>query len=402
MTAMRMITLDATDTIVVAILAYFLGRFLTARIALLETYRIPEAVTGGLLVALVVALIRGVGGVELEFTTGPLALLFFFASIGLNASIRDLAAGGWPLGLLLAIAAIALLVENVIGTACAWVLGMEPLLGLMAGSVSLLGGHGTAAAWGAIFAEHTHLAPVLGIASATFGLVAGGVIGGPVGRYLIERYRLSGTADRGPIHETAGGGPIEAPIDVSSIFASLLLLALAIGLGDQMGSAISLLGLKLPAFVTAIFAGILIGNLGPRLLPRLNWPIGSPALSLLSDLALNLFLTRALMSLELWTLSAVAGPLLLVLTLQVMAMILMSRFVVFPVLGRDYDAAVISAGFIGLSLGATPTAVANMSALTHRYGASAKAFLVVPLVGAFFVDLLNAVVISFGYRLLAP
>ena len=399
---MRVITLSATDTIVVAILAYFLGRFLTAKISVLETYRIPEAVTGGLLVALVVALIRGIGGIELEFTTGPLALLFFFASIGLNASLRDLAAGGRPLVLLLGIAAIALVVENVIGTACAWLLGVEPLLGLMAGSVSLLGGHGTAAAWGEIFAQHTHLAPVIGLASATFGLVAGGVIGGPLGRYLIERYRLSGGAESGPIQETAGGGPIEAPITVPSIFASILLLALAIGLGDQLGWVIDRLGLKLPAFVTAIFAGILIGNLGPRLLPRLNWPIGSPALSLLSELALNLFLTRALMSLELWTLAAVAGPLLLVLTLQVLAMILMARFMVFPVLGRTYDAAVIGAGFMGLSLGATPTAVANMSALTHRYGLSPEAFLVVPLVGAFFIDLLNAVVISVGYGLLAP
>ena len=399
---MRVVTLNGADTIVVAILAYFLGRFLTAKIGALEIYRIPEAVTGGLLVALVVALIRSVGGIELEFTTGPVALLFFFASIGLNASIRDLAAGGWPLVLLLAIAAGALLVQNIIGAICAWLLGAAPLLGLMAGSVSLLGGHGTAAAWGAIFAEHTHLAPVIGLASATFGLIAGGIIGGPVGRYLIERYRLQAAAEGGPIHETAGGGPIEAPIDVPSIFASILLVALAIGLGDQIGWAIGLLGLKLPAFVTAIFAGILIGNLGPRLLPRLNWPIGSPALSLLSELALNLFLTRALMSLELWTLSAVAGPLLLVLALQVLAMILICRFAVFPVLGRDYDAAVIGAGFIGLSLGATPTAVANMSALTHRYGASAKAFLVVPLVGAFFIDLVNAVVITVGYGLLAP
>jgi ESS family glutamate:Na+ symporter len=399
---MRVITLDGTDTIVVAILAYFLGRFLTARIALLETYRIPEAVTGGLLVALVVALVRAIGGIELDFTTGQFALLAFFASIGLNASIRDLAAGGRPLALLLGIAAIALLIENFVGVSCAWLLGMEPLLGLMAGSVSLLGGHGTAAAWGAIFAEHTHLAPVLGLASATFGLVAGGVFGGPVGRYLIERYRLRGAPARGPIHETAGGGPIEAPIDVPSIFASFLLLAVAIAVGDQIGWLIDALGLKLPAFVTALFAGILIGNLGPRLLPRLNWPTGSPAMSLLSELALNLFLTRALMSLELWTLAAVAGPLLVVLTLQVLAMILMCRFAVFPALGRDYDAAVIGAGFIGLSLGATPTAVANMSALTHRYGASPKAFLVVPLVGAFFVDLLNAAVISAGFRLLAP
>ena len=399
---MRVITLSATDTIVVAILAYFLGRFLTAKIAVLETYRIPEAVTGGLLVALVVALIRGIGGIEIQFTTGPLALLFFFASIGLNASLRDLAAGGRPLVLLLGIAAIALVVENVIGTTCAWLLGMEPLLGLMAGSVSLLGGHGTAAAWGAIFAEHTHLAPVIGLASATFGLVAGGVVGGPLGRYLIERYRLRGAAEGGPIRETAGGGPIEVPITVPSIFASILLLALAIGLGDQLGWVIDRLGLRLPAFVTAIFAGILIGNLGPRLLPRLSWPIGSPALSLLSELALNLFLTRALMSLELWTLAAVAGPLLLVLTLQALAMILMCRFMVFPALGGNYDAAVIGAGFIGISLGATPTAVANMSALTHRYGPSPEAFLVVPLVGAFFVDLLNAVVISVGYSLLAP
>jgi glutamate:Na+ symporter, ESS family len=399
---MRVVTLDGTDTIVVAILAYFLGRFLTARIAPLETYRIPEAVTGGLLVAVLVALLRGLGGIELEFTIGQFALLAFFASIGLNASIRDLAAGGRPLVLLLGIAAIALLVENAVGVTCAWLLRMEPLLGLMAGSVSLLGGHGTAAAWGAIFAEHTHLAPVLGLASATFGLVAGGVIGAPVGRYLIERYRLRGGAKDSPIQETAGGGPLEAPIDVPSIFASFLLLALAIGVGDQLNWMIAWLGLKLPAFVTAIFAGILIGNLGPRLLPRLNWQTGSPAMSLLSELALNLFLTRALMSLELWTLAAVAGPLLLVLTLQVLAMILICRFLVFPVLGRDYHAAVVGAGFIGLSLGATPTAVANMSALTHRYGASPKAFLVVPLVGAFFVDLLNAVVISVGYRLLAP
>jgi glutamate:Na+ symporter, ESS family len=395
------IVLSPTHTLVAATLTFFLGRWLTDRSAVLRTYRIPEAVTGGLTVAFAVTLLRFLN-IEIEFSFGGTAMLIFFAALGLNARFADLLKGGRMLAIVLSVAVFTVVMQNAIGVVVAGALGAPPALGMMAGSVALIGGHGTAAAWGPSFTAISPMATTIGIASATVGLVAGGIAGGPLGRILITRFGLTPALPASPQDTEAQAAELARPVLPADVFAAMLALALAIALGEQVNAASAWLGLKLPAFVTALFAGIAIGNLGPLTVPRIRWPMHGPALALIAEIALALFLTRALMALELWTVAAAASALALVLGLQVIAVLALARFVLFPALGRDYDAAVSAAGFVGLALGATPTAVANMTALTHKFGPSLQALLVVPLVGAFFVDLVNAFVIAGGLAMLAP
>jgi ESS family glutamate:Na+ symporter len=284
--------------------------------------------------------------------------------------------------------------ENLVGLGYAKLFGAHPAVGIMAGSVALVGGHGTAAAWAPLFEVGARSSGTIGLASATFGLVAGGIFGGPLGRFLIMRNGLQPdtTAQMDPTlsdQEEKWG-----QVDVSQFLASVLVIALAIAIGGQLNTLLQQLGFKLPKFVTALFAGILIGNIGPAVVPRINWPNRSPAMRLLAELSLSIFLVRVLMSLELWTLAAVAGPLLVVLATRVAVVLLLAYLLLFRILRCSYDAAIIASGFVGLSLGATPTAVANMDTLCQKLGPSSTAFLVVPLVGAFFIDLINAFAVS--------
>ena len=396
---MSEILLDANQTLVIAILAYFLGRMLVNRIGVLDRYRIPEAVVGGIVVAIGVMVLRRWGAVTISFTAGELAMLTFFTTIGLNARLRDLKAGGSTLVLTLCVCVASVVAQNIIGIGYAKIFGAPPAAGIMAGSVALVGGHGTAAAWAPLFESSAGAASTIGLASATFGLVAGGIFGSPLGQFLIHRYTLQADHEAEPDLTLSAGEEKSGRIDVPQFFASVLVIALAIGIGGQLNIVLQQLGLKLPQFVTSLFAGILIGNLGPVILPRIQWPTHSPAIRLIAELSLSIFLVRVLMSLELWTLAAVAGPLLVVLITQVVMVLLLAYFVLFRILKRTYDAAIISSGFVGLCLGATPTAVANMDALSQKFGPSSAAFLVIPLVGAFFIDLINAFVVSTLYSI---
>jgi ESS family glutamate:Na+ symporter len=382
---MHSLSLDENETLIVAVLAYFVGRWLTDRIGFLKTYSIPEPVTGGLVIAINLAVLHAIAEIEVAFVAGDTLLLAFFSTVGLNARLKDLAAGGRPLIILIGIAVLAITLQNVVGAIAAYGFGAEPALGLMAGSISLIGGHGTAGAWAPTFEQISPAAVTIGMTTATFGLVAGGLVGGPLARYLIVRHDLRPTAGQQFSLSLSYEEEATVKLDVPNILASLLVIAIAIALGEELNDLIALTGLNPPHLVTALFAGILIGNLGPPLLPRQQWPMRTPAMALIAELSLSLFLVRAMMSLQLWTLAGVAGSLLIVLLCQVAGMAILACFVVFRTMGRRYDAAVMSGGFLGLSLGATPTAVANMSALTDRFGPSPQAFIVVPLVGAFFV-----------------
>jgi ESS family glutamate:Na+ symporter len=394
---MSEITLDANQTLVVAIIAYFLGRMLVRKVGLLDRFRIPEAVIGGIVVAVGVTVLRQWGSVLISFTAGELAMLTFFTTIGLNARLSDLKAGGLTLVLTLCVCITSVIAQNIIGLGYAKLFGAPPAAGIMAGSVALVGGHGTAAAWAPLFERSAAAAGTIGLASATFGLVAGGIVGSPLGRFLILRYKLQPDNEAQSDLTLSAEEEKKGRINVPQFFASVLVIALAIGAGGQLNILLHQIGLKLPQFVTSLFAGIIIGNLGPVVLPRIEWPTHSPAIRLIAELSLSIFLVRALMSLELWSLAAVAGPLLIVLMTQVVMVIALAYFVLFPILKRTYDAAIISSGFVGLSLGATPTAVANMDALSQKFGPSSTAFLVIPLVGAFFIDLINAFVVSTLY-----
>ena len=388
--------LDSRQTIIIAILVLFLGRYLNNKISFFQRYNIPEPVVGGVIASLVFSSIYFLFDTSLNFSLGQrdALLVVFFTCVGLSAKFSTLLQGGKTLVILLVLAVLFLLLQNLTGISIAMLTGLTVETGVLGGSVSLSGGHGTTIAWSPIFVEEYGItnAVEIGIACATFGLVLGGVAGGPIFNYLIKKYDLSSTSD-----ENISVGisqPEQETITVNSAYNVLLVVCIAIGIGLSLHQAIAHLGIKLPIFVPCLFGGILLTNTIPLIWKKINWPTGKPTLALLSDFSLGLFLAMSLMSLQLWTLIELAVPILLLLLAQVIIISAFAVFVVFRALGKTYDAAVISAGYVGLGLGATPTAVANMTAVTKQYGASPQAFIVVPLIGAFFIDITNAVIIQ--------
>lgn len=383
----------------IAIMVLAAGKLLHRRLRFLRAFNIPEPVASGLLVSLGLGLIHAVSGLEVGFDLAArdFLLLYFFAGIGLNADVRTLRSGGWPLLILLAATVLFIVLQDLTGVAMASLLGLDPLVGLLTGSVSLVGGHGTAIAWGPRFAEQFDIgsAVEIGAASATLGLILSALMGGPIARILIRRApppppSEGGEPLRDPMAETARPGP---PITSFQLLATLFWLNVCLGLGQLLHDALEAMGRSLPLFVCALFAGILLTNTLPRLV-RLPWPANSATLAVVSDVALGVFLAMSLMSLQLWTLQGLGGPLLLILTMQFLIAFAYALLVVFRVMGRDYQAAVICAGFGGFAMGATPTAMANMAAVTQTYGPAERAFLILPLVSGFFVDITNSLVIQ--------
>ncbi|WP_130908937.1 sodium/glutamate symporter [Pseudomonas antarctica] len=391
-----MLQLDFYSTLVAASLVLLLGRWLVARIGFLRTYSIPEPVAGGLLVAALLLALRVLTDVEVRFDASlqtPL-MLAFFATIGLNADFASLKKGGRVLGIFLLVVTALLVVQNAMGIALAKALGLDPLMGLLAGSITLSGGHGTGAAWGAVFSEKYGVAAAseLAIASATFGLVLGGLIGGPVARLLIKRAQVPGIEQRPSGQPTGFEQPnLERTITSFSFIETLALLAISLQVGTFLSGFIQGTAYELPTFVGVLFVGVVLRN-G---LSALGWhQVFEREVSLLGNVSLSLFLAIALMSLKLWDLAALALPIVILLAAQALLMTLFAIFVTFRMMGSNYDAAVLAAGHCGFGLGATPTAIANMQAVTQRFGPSPIAFLVVPMVGAFFIDITNAVVIK--------
>ncbi|MBW4530161.1 MAG: sodium/glutamate symporter [Aphanothece saxicola GSE-SYN-MK-01-06B] len=386
----------ATFNIAIVVLA--IGRWLNRKVGFLREFNVPEPVTSGLLVCLLLALIHAINGTEIGFNlqTRDFLLLYFFAAIGLNADIKTLLSGGWPLLILVGTTVGYMILQNLTGIGMAALLGLNPLVGLLGGSVSLLGGHGTAIAWAPRFAESHGISNALeiGIACATFGLVLASLMGGPIARILIRRHRLQ-TPQAAAMAEPEGGTPDREPEAVTyfSLLGTLFWLNVSLGLGEVLHEALKAAGSNLPLFVCCLFAAIFLTNTVPRLLP-IRCLAAPRSLAIVSDIALGIFLTMSLMSLQLWTIASLAGPILAILAAQFVVSFLFALFVVFRVMGRDYEAAVICAGFGGISLGATPTAMANMSAVAQAYGPARQAFIIVPLVSGFFVDISNAVVIQ--------
>jgi len=381
-------------SVTMGILALFAGKALNERVGFLGRYNIPEPVTGGLLFALVFTLAYFLLGTEVEFelTARDVLLVYFFTTIGLNARVSDIRKGGKPLLTLLAVMVALMVAQNATGTGLAAAMGYPPAAGLLGGSVSLVGGHGTAIAWAPVFRElGIGRALEIGVASATIGLVLASLAGGPVAKYLINKHQLEGGDEQLDVGVREKRSPVS--IDYLSFLWAILAIHLAGIVGIIAFEALESVGFQLPLFVTCLLGGILLTNLQPRLLPRLQWPTRTPAMALIAEVSLGVFLAMSLMSMKIWTVADAAGPLLLVLAVQLAITVAFALLVVFPVLGRDYQAAVMSAGFVGIGLGATPAAVANMTAVTQRHGACHIAFLIVPLVGALFIDLTNAMVI---------
>lgn len=394
---MDSLQLDSAHTLITSLVVLYLGSLITSRVEFLRRYSIPQAVTGGLLVAVSLLIVSLVGGptVEFDLRLRDLLLLAFFSTIGLSAKFSRLKQGGKPLIILLVCAAAFLVIQDVTGIAVVTSMGQAPGYGLFAGSISLAGGHGTAIAWGqeAAAAGLTE-APALGIAFATFGLIAGGIIGGPLAERLIKKHKI-------PVGDRAGEGHMMTsrqdpevslePITTSRILQGVFVLAVCVSLGDAVNQWFFSAGVMLPGFLTAMMIGIAITNLADVF----DWPIRQRDFDRTGEICLQLFLAMSLMSIDLLSLQGALGIVFAVLLVQILVISLFASLIVFRVMGRTYDAAVISSGFVGLGLGATPVAIANMSAVTSKYGSSFKAFLVVPLVGAFFIDLMNALVIKF-------
>ncbi len=384
----------ATFNIAIVVLA--IGRWLNRKVAFLREFNIPEPVTSGLLVCLLLALIHAINGMEIGFNllTRDFLLLYFFAAIGLNADIKTLLSGGWPLLILVGTTLGYMILQNLTGIGMATLLGLSPLVGLLGGSVSLLGGHGTAIAWAPRFAESHGISNALeiGVACATFGLVLSSLMGGPIARILILGQQLKPAATEADEDSRSADSGHEA-VTYFSLLRTLFWLNVSLALGEILHETLKAAGSNLPLFVCALFAAIFLTNTMPRLLP-IRYLAAPHSLAIVSDIALGIFLTMSLMSLQLWTIASLAGPILAILAAQFVVAFLFMLFVVFRVMGRDYEAAVICAGFGGISLGATPTAMANMSAVAQKYGAARRAFIVVPLVSGFFVDISNAVVIQ--------
>jgi len=387
--------------VTLGIIVLFVGKRLNEVIGFLREFSIPEPVTGGLLFSIVFAIVFAVSGVAVEFDLAArdVLLVYFFTTIGINASLKDLLAGGKPLVILLAITLAYMVVQNLTGVSVAALFDLPAAVGVLGGTMSLIGGHGTAIAWAPNIAEDYGIsnAMEIGIASATFGLILASLMGGPIAKFLINRHNLtperSEAQDVGLSEEQRKEG-----IGHLNFLDAVLAIHLSAILGLVLNDIVEDLGLKLPLFVTCLFAGIILTNLIPKSLPRISgmaWPSRTPAMALIADISLGCFLAMSLMSLQLWTLIDLAGPIFTILAAQFVIAVGINIYVIFPAMGRNFDAAVVCAGFGGISLGSTPTAMANMSAVTQRFGASHVAFIVVPLVCAFFIDLANALLIPF-------
>ncbi|MEO0818876.1 MAG: sodium/glutamate symporter [Pseudomonadota bacterium] len=379
---------------------YFVGAHFTRRYALLRDFNIPEPVSGGLAAALLVWAIYAVLGREIAFEleTRDVLLVMFFTTIGLNARFAELLRGGRPLAILLGLTVGFMVLQNVVALAGVTAFGLPAASSVLVGSAALIGGHGTAIAWGPEIAAQFGVegAVEMGIAAATVGLVLAALVGGPIARFLVSRHKLEPRDEEAaPVVGVQHGSDALAGLDYIGFMRALVTIHIAIILGYAANETIGELGLKLPLFVPCLIVGILIANLQPVLFPRAPIVTGTPVLALISEFSLSVFLSMSLMSMQLWTLVDLAGPLFAVLGLQVVLTVAFSVFVLFPAMGGTYRAAVLGAGFGGFALGATPTAIANMTAVTKRYGPAPLAFIILPLVSAFFVDLANAFIIQF-------
>ena len=403
LSADQVLTLGPFLAASVGIVVLFVGKWLNERVAFLRAYSIPEPVTGGLLFSIAFGLVFLVSGIKIDFDLGArdILLVYFFTVIGINARVADLLRGGKALALLLAVTVAFMLVQDLAGVGLAGLLGLDPSVGLLAASISMTGGHGTAIAWAPVIAETRGVgnAMEIGVLCATAGLVMASLAGGPVGGWLIRRHKLTPTPETS-FDVGVQQSELQPQIDYYSFLRAILAIHVAAFFGLLLSAELEHLGIKMPLFLPCLAAGIVLSNVLTRVLKPGLWPSRTAALALIAEVSLGVFLAMSLMSMKLWTLVELAGPVSALLLLQLVLAVLFAVFICFRVLGRNYDAAVMSAGFIGFGLGATPTAMANMTAITQRHGPSRLSFLVVPLVGAFFIDIVNALVIQLFFSII--
>jgi glutamate:Na+ symporter, ESS family len=391
---MQSLELNLIHTILLSMIVLFAGRALVANIGVLQRFSIPAPVVGGGVVAILLALADGFGGIKVSFdmTMKDSLLLMFFTTVGLAADARMLAKGGMKLLVFLGISAGLVVAQNVVGIGTALAFDLHPVIGLFGGSITLVGGHGTGAAYAGRLGETMNLqgAMELAMASATAGLVLGAVLGGPITEFLIKRHKLAGPA--AVSGDSAAAQQAEAEEVSSRTLINTLFVVLAcLAGGKTLVRLMEGSGVILPDFVFCLLLGVVIRN-GLSFTKGLR--LSERTVEVVGEVSLSLFLVMALMTMKLLDLANLAGPLLAILALQALLMVAFTVFITYNVMGRNYDAAVISGGQVGFGLSSTACALAIMKAVTGRHGASALAFLIVPMVGAFFIDILNAMVIQ--------
>ena len=395
-------TLDMYQTAGLAMLLFVLGRFLTERIDFLKRCCVPAPVVGGLIFAIVHLFLNIAGIVNLSFDANVknYFMTLFFTSVGYTACFRLLKKGGKKVFTFLAVAIVMVCLQNVLGSVLAGVFGWDLRLGLCTGSIPMVGGHGTAGSYGPLLEEMgLEGANALAIAAATFGLVSGSLMGGPTARSIINKYNLTSTESESEIMELSDESAEDKAkaerVDAESFTNAAILLIVASGLGVILTTFLNKIHfgdfkLTFPTYIGAMLVAAVIRNVADanhKVLP-------STALDLWGNVSLSIFLAIALMSLKLMDLASLAGPMIVMLIAQVVLMFFFARFVVFNVMGRDYEAAVMTSAFCGFGMGATPNAMANMQVLTKRYGPAPQAYFVVPLVGSLFIDFFNGIILT--------
>ena len=393
---MRNIQVNLLFTIVAALVVLLSGRTLVAHTAFLKRFSIPAPVVGGVLVAIALALADAFASLRVSFDMSlrDNLLLMFFTTVGLSADARMLAKGGPKLMIFLVVSTVFIAIQNFVGIAAALAMDLHPVVGLLGGSVTLTGGHGTGAAYGGRFGDTMNIAGAmeLTMACATTGLVLGSLLGGPLAEYLIRRHRLSPTVPAAGALVSDTDEDVDY-VSVQSVLDTLLAILACLAFGKVLARVVAGTGFILPDFLFCLLFGVVIRNTA-NFVPKLA--ISRSTVDLLGGVSLSLFLVMALMGMRLVDLVSLAGPLFVILGLQLVAMALYAVFVTFRVMGRDYDAAVLAAGHVGFALSSTAAALAIMKTITERRGASPLAFLIVPMVGAFFIDIANALLIQ-GY-----
>ncbi|WP_027626840.1 sodium/glutamate symporter [Clostridium lundense] len=384
---------DMIATLTLALLLLFLGNYLRKKVNFFERFCIPAPVIGGLLFSILALVLKqsNVITITMDTTFQSPFMIAFFTTIGLGASFGLVKKGGKPLVIYWVLCCILAVAQNAIGVSLAKLVGIHPVLGVMMGAVSMEGGHGAAAAFGPM-AEGLGVASAttVAVAAATFGLISGGLIGGPIAKYLIDKYDLKPTEAEelaGESYKEAAGISEKANVTSSIFLLQLAVITVCMTIGSMASAWITKeTGAALPGYVGAMFTAVIFRNINDQFkIVKLDLY----TIDLIGDVCLGVFLSMALMTLKLWELSNLAGPMIVVLMGQVIFMLLYTIFIVFKALGKDFDAAVMAAGMAGHGLGATPNAIANMGTVTEKYGPSTKAFLIVPLVGAFLIDLIG-------------
>ena len=393
------ITLDMYQTIAVAVVVLILGAFLKRKISFLEKFCIPAPVIGGLIFAIFTLICYSTGILEIDFddTLKEVCMVFFFTSVGFQANLKVLKSGGKQLLIFLVLVIILIITQNFTAIGLANLLGLDSLTGMTTGSIPMVGGHGTAGAFGPVLEDFgISGATTVCTAAATFGLIAGSLMGGPIGNRLIKKHNLLETIKNDD--DTLLVEEEEKHERHFSMYApAVFQLIIAVGIGTIFSKLLSLTGMTFPIYIGAMIAAAIMRNIG-EYTGKITIHMGE--INDLGGICLSLFLGIAMITLKLWQLADLALPLVILLAGQVALMFLFSYIVVFNVMGRNYDAAVLVAGTCGFGMGATPNAMANMQAICEKYEPSVKAYLIIPIVGSLFADFLNSLTITFFINLL--